>query len=104
MRPPWVQGHCLRGRQPVWVTSSSTVSVGQQGWGTSSQRGLGAGVEDTDGRQTRGGGRGRRGAIPEGPEHLPGGQKQPSTQWSSHSWERSGLEQVSTQGEPHSWC
>ena len=44
------------------------------------------------------------GAIPEGPEHLPGGQKQPSTQWSSHSWERSGLEQVSTQGEPHSWC
>lgn len=102
MRPPWVQGHCRRGKQPVWVTSSSTVSVG---WGTSSQRGLGTGVGDIDGRQTRGGGRDSRGgAIPEGPEHLPGGQKQPSTQWSSHSWERSGLEQVSTQGEPHSWC
>lgn len=34
---------------------------------------------------------------------LPGGQKQPSTQWSSHNWERWGLEQVSVQGEPHSW-
>lgn len=65
MRPPWVQGHCHRGKQPVWVTSSSTVSVG---WGTSSQRGLGAGVGDIDGRQTRGGGRDSRGwGHPRGP-------------------------------------
>ena len=44
------------------------------------------------------------GPVPKGQEDLPGGQKQPSTQWSSQSWERSGLEQVSAQGEPHSWC
>lgn len=35
---------------------------------------------------------------------LPGGQTQPSVQWSSQSADRSGLLHVSEQGEPHSWC
>lgn len=34
---------------------------------------------------------------------LPGGQTQPSVQWSSQSADRSGLLHVSEQGEPHSW-
>lgn len=72
------------------------------GRGSRGQRRLGLWVGNT----VTGWGKGPRwaGHSPEGREDLPGGQKQPSTQWSSQSWARPGLEQVSAQGEPHSRC
>lgn len=74
------------------------------GVGRSARPRLGIGSAVTRGRRgERGKGPGS-GTVPKSQEDLPGGQKQPSTQWSSQSWDRSGLEQVSAHGEPHSWC
>lgn len=80
--------------------------VQHRAWGVSrsARPRLGIGRAVTGGSHGEGGeGPGSR-TVPRGQEDLPGGQKQPSTQWSSQSWDRSGLEQVSAHGEPHSWC